>query len=109
MKSCKLGVVSCKLGAALAALAFAALPARAVPDGLTHVGIRAHSLHLGEGAISLPCTVDRVIDNVFSYILMLQTPGAGQLRIEFDKAQSVPPVGAAVRVHVPAEEILLLE
>ena len=85
------------------------LPACPVPDGLTHVGIRAHSLQLGEGAISLPCTVDRVIDNVFSYILMLQTPGTGQLRIEFDKAQPVPPVGAAVRVHVPAEEILLLQ
>ena len=84
------------------------LPACPVPDGLTHVGIRAHSLRLGPGPIQLPCTVDRIIDNVFSYILMLQTPGQGQLRMEFDKAQPVPPAGAALSVHVPAEEILLL-
>lgn len=84
------------------------LPACPVPDGLTHVGIRAHSLHLGQGAICLPCTVERVIDNVFSYILMLQTPGAGQLRLEFDKEHPAPPVGAEVSVHVPAAELLLL-
>ncbi len=84
------------------------LPACPVPDGLTQVGIRAHSLGLEPGPISLRCRVDRVIDNVFSNILMLQTPGPGQLRMEFDKAHPAPPVGTEVTIFVPTAEVLLL-
>ena len=84
------------------------LPARPVPEGLSHVGVRAHSLRPGRGEISLDCSVDRVIDNVCSYILMLQTPGAALLRMECDKNMPVPSVGAPVTVHVLQEDILLL-
>ena len=84
------------------------LPAMPVPQGTSHVGIRAHSLRPGPGPISLNCAVDRVIDNVFSYILMVQTPGQGQRRVEYDKQNPAPPVGAALTVHVPAAELLLL-
>ena len=78
------------------------------PGKLTHVGVRAHSLRLGPGPLSLDGTVDRIIDNVFSYIVMLRTPGLDLLRMECDKNTPVPSVGAPVTVHVPPEELLLL-
>ena len=84
------------------------LPALPVPPGFSTVGIRAHSLRLGPGPVSLDCGLERVIDNVFSYILMLRTPGGGLLRVECDKSTPIPPLGAPVLLHVSPEEILLL-
>ena len=84
------------------------LPALPVPPGFSTVGIRAHSLRLGPGPVSLDCGLERVIDNVFSYILMLRTPGGGLLRVECDKSTPLPPLGAPVTVHTNPEEILLL-
>ena len=84
------------------------LPALPVPAGLSHVGIRAHSLRPGPGPLSLNCSLDRAIDNVFSCILMLRTPGGALLRAEWDKTSRIPPVGAPLTVHVAREEILLL-
>ena len=85
------------------------LPAMPVPQGITHVGIRAHSLRLGPGPISLNCTVDRVIDNVFSYILMVRTTGPRQLRVEFEKAEQPPAPGEAAVIHGAPEEFLFLQ
>ena len=85
------------------------LPALSPPPGLSHVGIRAHSLRLGPGPISLRCRLDRVMDNVFSEILMLRTPGPGLLRLELPKAASrgfAP--GQTLTVHIAPEDILLL-
>ena len=82
-----------------------------VPAGASHVGIRAHYFRvLGTGekgaaaavapaaaaaapaAVAapaarnaIPCVVDRVIDNTFSTIVMLRTPGGGLLRYECGK------------------------
>ena len=68
-----------------------------VPEGLSHVGVRAHYFRVvasgaGEkgaapGAVQnlIPCEVDRVIDNTFSTIAMLRTPGGGLLRYECEK------------------------
>lgn len=83
--------------------------------GVTHVGIRAHYFHVAQnpsaeatmGATAgvalagaaphdatdgvtsrqnvIPCDVDRVIDNTFSTIVMLRTPGGGLLRYELEK------------------------
>ena len=63
--------------------------------GCDHVGIRAHHLHVSAGDDSsgaeapgqnrIPCRVARVIDNVFSTIVMCETPGGGQLRVELGK------------------------
>ena len=60
--------------------------------GCAYAGIRAHYLHVvGACAEAEPghnlieCTVDRVIDNVFSTIVMCGTPGGSQLRVELDK------------------------
>ena len=80
-----------------------------IPSGLTHVGLRAHSLSFEPAENALPCRVERVIDNVFSYIVMLRTPGNGLLRMEFDKGLHVPPaVGAELTVYCSPEAILLL-
>ena len=79
-----------------------------LPEGLTHVGVRAHSLRPGPGPISLDCTVDRVIDNVFSEILMLRTPGPSLLRAELDKTHPAPAPGAPFTVHADPEDFLLL-
>ena len=84
------------------------LPPLPVPPGLSHVGIRAHSLELGPGPLSLDCRLDRVIDNVFSYILMLDTPGPGQLRVECDKNTPLPALGAPVTLHTDPGQLMLL-
>lgn len=78
------------------------------PEKLTHVGVRAHSLRPGSGAVSLPCTVDRVIDNVFSDIVMLHTPGPELLRMELPKEGKPLVVGTSITVHAAPEELLLL-
>ncbi len=73
-----------------------------VGEGVTHVGVRAHYFEVardegaggaaGEAADGLlatsnafTCKVARVIDNVFSTIVMLETPGGAQLRYECEK------------------------
>ena len=65
-----------------------------VPEGVTHVGIRAHYFQAhaaGDGAASaaggnaIPCTVERVIDSTFSTIVMARTPGGALLRYECEK------------------------
>ena len=71
--------------------------------------MRAHSLCLEGTENPIPCRLDRVIDNVFSYILMLQTPGAGLLRMELEKSAWTPvPVGTPLTVYVAPEKLLLL-
>lgn len=74
-----------------------------------HAGLRAHNLRLGEQTNRIDCTVSQVIDNVFSYILMLQTPGLGQLRMELDKEGFEPPApGTALTVGIRPEDVMLL-
>ncbi len=64
------------------------------PRDATWVGIRAHYILLGTvptGKNCLPCRVDRVIDDVFSTVVMLATPGGSSgyslLRAELSKEQ----------------------
>ena len=84
------------------------LPPLPCPEGLSHAGLRAAGLRLGPGPVGLPCTVERVIDNVFSEIVLLRTPGPGLLRMECDKNTPLPTVGASVTVHAAPEDFLLL-
>ena len=62
-----------------------------VPAGCDHAGIRAHYFRVeaapgGAAAENrFVCTVERVIDNTFSTIVMLGTPGGGLLRYECEK------------------------
>ncbi|MBE6990900.1 MAG: ATP-binding cassette domain-containing protein [Ruminococcaceae bacterium] len=62
-----------------------------VPPDVTAVGIRAHHIAPGPGAENaVSCTVARVIEDTFSTVVMLATPGGGAgrslLRMELDKA-----------------------
>lgn len=56
-----------------------------IPQNVAACGLRAHHFEVGEGPNAIPCTVDRVIDNVFSTIVMAGTPGGAQLRYETTK------------------------
>lgn len=64
-----------------------------LPDGLAYVGVRAHYLRPADspGPNRVPCRVERVVQEVFSTVVMLSTPGGGQgyslLRIELPKAE----------------------
>ena len=85
------------------------------PEGLTHVGVRAHFLRPAEGPgpNRLPCRALRVVENVFSTVVMLATPGGNQgpsrLRMELDK-----PAWAALDnpkelwVELPPKDLMLL-
>ena len=83
----------------------------AVPIGEScgFLGVRAHSLRPESGHNEIPCTVAQVIDNVFSFILMLHTPGKGQLRMELGKDGFEPPQsGDTLTVRVRPEDMMLL-
>ena len=74
-----------------------------VPADVSHVGIRAHYFRVVQvdgapvchgdacsfapapGETWIACQIDRVIDNTFSTIVMLRTPGGGLLRYECGK------------------------
>ena len=57
-----------------------------VPKDTAYVGIRAHYFTTEGTENAIPCTVERVVENPFSTVVMLQTTGAGSLRWELDKA-----------------------
>ena len=86
-----------------------------LPEHLSHVGIRAHFLRPvdGPGPNRLPCTVERVVDEMFSTVAMMTTPGGAQgfsrLRIELDKAAWAA-LGnpGSLWVELPREHLLLL-
>ena len=80
------------------------LPAVPVPRGLTHVGIRASGLRPGPGRISLSCTVERVIPNLFSGIVILNTPGAKRLRMELPPGTEPPRPASPHREEAAADE-----
>lgn len=66
--------------------------AAAVGAEITHVGVRAHYLTLTEeeGENTIPCTVERVVENLFSTVVMCATPGGrkgfSRLRLELPRA-----------------------
>lgn len=63
------------------------------PEDISHVGVRAHYIVPvdGPGENVIPCTVERVVENVFSTVVMFSTPGGdsgfSRLRIELPKAE----------------------
>lgn len=85
------------------------------PTGFTHVGVRAHYLHIvgGPGENTFLCPVERVIEDVFSTVVLLRTPGGeggfSRLRLELDKpdwaALNAP---AALWIYMEPDDLLLL-
>ena len=76
--------------------------------GDSAVGIRAHHLRIaGEGAENcIPCTVERIIEDVFSTVVMLRTAAGGTLRMEVESGDFT--VGKALTVAVKPEYVLSL-
>lgn len=66
---------------------------REISAGLTHIGVRAH--YVKPGCLSdknaIACRVERVVEDVFSTVIMLSTPGGREgyslLRMELSKAE----------------------
>ena len=79
-----------------------------LPAGVTHLGIRAHHIGLGPGPNPLQVRVSRIIDNVFSWVVMVRTPGGGQLRLELAREVPLPAEGETVTVHAESEAVMLL-
>ena len=89
---------------------------RPVAEGVCRIGVRAHHVQpAGPGGENcFACTVERVVENVFSTIVLLRPEGAAPeaplLRMELDKeAWQAVPDKARLTVSVPPEAILLLE
>ena len=90
-------------------------PAGPLPEGLSHIGVRAHYIRPvdGSGPNRLPCQVERVVENVFSTVVMLSTPGGSQgfsrLRMELEKDRWPELAGRApLWLELPAGALLLL-
>ena len=90
-------------------------PAGSLPEGLSHIGVRAHYIRPvdGSGPNRLPCQVERVVENVFSTVVMLSTPGGSQgfsrLRMELEKDRWPELAGRApLWLELPAGALLLL-
>lgn len=69
------------------------ISAKPVEKHVTHVGARAHYLTPVEtaGENTIPCTVERVVENLFSTVVMFATPGGSKgfsrLRLELPKEE----------------------
>ena len=88
---------------------------RPVPEGVRRIGIRAHHIRPAApgGENCFACTVERVVEDVFSTIVLLRPEGAAPevplLRMELDKeAWQAVPDKSHLTVSVPPEAILLL-
>lgn len=89
---------------------------RLVPDDCAFLGVRAHYIQpaQGPGENNLLCRVDRVVEDLFSIVAMLNTPGGeegySQLRMEMGKpAWRAPGRAEELWVHIPPGDIMLLK
>lgn len=82
-----------------------------------YAGIRAHDIKLLFGRETgaenvFSCTVETVIENIFSYIVMLRLPGAARsLRLELSKSEwdREKRRGDSVSIQLPKEHIFLVK
>ena len=62
-----------------------------IPDGCTFAGVRSHFIRPGDGPNPIHCTVERVIREMFSTVVMVRTPGGdttfSRLRLEMPPEQ----------------------
>lgn len=81
-------------------------------EGEDWVGLRMHGIRPGEGENSFLCTVEEVVENPFSYTVMLR-PDGNRCRVpigwELDKKTWETIRGGRQRVCLPPEELLLLK
>lgn len=87
---------------------------RPVPPEVCRVGIRARFVSPGTGENAFPCTIVRVVEDVFNTIVILKpegaVPGAPPLRMELDKmVWRALLVHEGITVSVQPRDILLFE
>lgn len=82
----------------------------AIPERLQYAAIRAHHIEIVDapGENVIPCKVQRVVEDVFSVILMAQTPGGSALRVELPKEDLHKTAGETLYLRIPPERIMLL-
>lgn len=89
---------------------------RPVPAGVTRMGVRAHFVHVARPGEknAFPCAVARMVDDVFTTIVLLRPQGAAPeaplLRMELDKtAWRAQPEKERLTVAIAPKDILLFE
>lgn len=89
---------------------------RPVPSGVKRIGVRAHFVRPAENAGEnvFPCAVVRVVEDVFTTIILLRPEGAAPeaplLRMELDKmAWRALPGKDRLRILIEPRDILLFE
>lgn len=83
-----------------------------IPKELQYAAIRAHHIEIAEGPGEnvIPCRVQRVIEDVFSTILMAQTPGGTPLRVELEQVNfALPQPGETLYLQLSPERLMLLK
>lgn len=85
------------------------LTAKKIPDGLKFVGIRAHDLELradlGENTFAME--VAQVIEDTFSYIVMVRANGGKPIRWEVNKNVWREIQADKIYLHFPPDKIIL--
>lgn len=62
---------------------------RDIEAGDEYIGLRSHYISIVDnpGENAFECSVERVIDDVFSSVIMVKSPGGGLLRLEMGKSE----------------------
>jgi len=82
----------------------------AIPPGCTHVGVRMHDVLPGDGVNAFDAGIDEIVENPFSYTLMLKASPHAPERIGAELPREIwdQEEKNAVRFHIEKDKILLL-
>ena len=86
------------------------LTAKKIPDDLKFVGIRAHYLEYrgAAGENTFLMEVAQVIEDTFSYIVMIRADGGKAIRWEVDKKFWLKIAAREIYLHLPPDKIILV-
>ena len=86
---------------------------RTINDDIKYIGLRSHFIRISEntGDNIIECHIERIIEDVFTMVIMLKTPGNSLLRLEMDKEKwnNKMCVGDAIDVFAAPNDIILLK
>ena len=89
---------------------------REIPDNLTYIGFRAHFFTIEnepDAANCFPCRIDRVIEDTFSFVIMIRSAeadtSAKTMRWELSKNSWLNLSKKAIFLSIPEEKIILLK
>ena len=85
------------------------LTAKKIPDDLKFAGIRAHNLEYRAEAVenTFPMEIAQVIEDTFSYIVMVRANGGKAIRWEVDKKFWRDIQNSEIYLHFPPDKIIL--